>query len=80
MYSGTMKFTTFGGANDVVMEGLGPKKGYHDLGITSGLPVWNETIQDFENKVTGEEKLKFHETKVFGFREYEKYLPAWYLA
>ncbi|MGI6735430.1 MAG: Ig-like domain-containing protein [Bacilli bacterium] len=75
--NGTMKFSTNGGANDLVMEGSTPVKGYYDLTKTGGTPVWNEDLQDFENKVTGEENTKFHDTKVFTFRGYTSYLPAW---
>lgn len=77
MPNGTMKFTTHGGATDVTMEGTPTRHGYYDLTLTSGLPIWNESLNNFENKVTGEEQKKFHETKVFAFREYESYLPAW---
>ena len=31
----------------------------------------------FENKVTGEENYRLHETKVFEFRNYIQYLPTW---
>ena len=33
------------------------------------------SIQDFENRVTGEENFKLHQTKAFIFRDYIKYLP-----
>ena len=46
--------------------------------LTGGVPVWNEELQDFENKVTGEENLRLHETKIFKFRGYQQYLPDWY--
>ena len=49
-------------------------KGYYDIEKTGGKGVWNETLQDFENKVTGEENLKFSETKAFKFRGYDKFL------
>ena len=45
--------------------------------LTNGVAVWNETLQDFENKVTGEENCKLHETKAFQFRGYNQYLPDW---
>jgi len=47
------------------------------LTLTDNTPVWNETLKDFENKVTGEENLRLHETKVFEFRNYIQYLPKW---
>ncbi|HOM32246.1 MAG TPA: Ig-like domain-containing protein [Bacilli bacterium] len=78
--NGTMKFTTYGGANDLVMNGSTPLRHYYDLTLTNGEPVWNEELQDFENKVTGEENTKFHETKIFTFRGYTEYLPAWVTA
>ncbi len=77
MPSGTMKFTTYGGAHDVVMTGSPTRTGYYDLTLTGGSPVWDEEIHDWKNKVTGEENFKLHETKVFGFRGYEQYLPEW---
>ncbi len=80
MPNGTMKFTTHGGATDMTFTGSAPLRGYYDLTLTGGSPVWNEALGDFENKVSGEEQKKFHETKVFAFREYEKYLPAWLTA
>ena len=33
--------------------------------------------QDFENRVTGEENFKLHETKIFQVRGYQQYLPSW---
>ena len=39
--------------------------------------TWNEDLKDFENRVTGEENLKLHETKAFVVRGYTPYLPAW---
>ncbi|MDI9504393.1 MAG: Ig-like domain-containing protein [Bacillota bacterium] len=75
--NGTMKFSTYGRANDLVMEGSTPLRGYYDLTITGGTPVWNDELQDFENKVTGEENTKLHETKIFEFRGYNSYLPSW---
>ncbi len=80
MPAGTMKFTTFGGETDLIMEGTETIRGYYDLTKTAGVAVWDEALGDFKNKVTGEEKKKFHETKVFSFREYEKYLPPWVTA
>ena len=74
--NGTMKFTSYG-EDDFTFEGSTPKKGYYDLTLTGGLPVWDETIKDFKNKVTGEENFKLHESKVFVFRDYIKYLPEW---
>ena len=73
--NGTMKFTTYG-QNDFVFTGSPTIKGYYDLTKTGGKAVWNEELQDFENKVTGEENLRLHETKIFEFRGYIKYLPA----
>lgn len=75
--NGTMKFTTYGEDN-FVFTGSPTMKGYYDLTLTGGIPVWNEELQDFENKVTGEENLRLHETKIFKFRGYEQYLPEWY--
>ena len=77
MTCGTMKFTTHGKETDLKLTGSPTRRGYYDLSLTNGVPVWNEALGDFENKVTGEEQTKFHETKVFAFREYEKYLPPW---
>lgn len=74
--NGTMKFTSFG-EDDFTFEGSTPLRGYYDLTLTNGTPVWDETIQDFQNKVTGEENCKLHETKMFVFRDYIKYLPEW---
>ena len=71
-----MKFTSYG-KNDFTFEGSTPLKGYYDLSLTDGKAVWNDTLNDFENKVTGEENFKLHETKVFLFRNYVKYLPEW---
>lgn len=73
--NGTMKFTSYG-ENDFTFTGSTPNKGYYDLSIT-GKPVWNDLLNDFENKVSGEENFKFHQTKVFKFRGYQKYLPEW---
>ena len=76
MTNGTMKFTSYG-ENDFIFTGSATIKGYYDLTLTNGVAVWNEELQDFENKVTGEENYKLHETKVFQFRGYEQYLPDW---
>ena len=75
--NGTMKFTSYG-ANDFDFQGSPTKKGYYDLTLTNGVGVWDDSINDFKNKVTGEENLKLHETKVFQFRNYNEYLPDWY--
>lgn len=75
--NGTMKFTTYG-EDSFVFSGSPTIKGYYDLTLTNGVPVWNEELQDFENKVTGEENLRLHETKIFQFRGYAQYLPDWY--
>ena len=74
--NGTMKFTSYG-KNDFEFQGSATMKGYYDLTLTNNTPVWNEEKQDFENKVTGEENFKLHETKVFQFRNYVQYLPKW---
>ena len=74
--NGTMKFTTYG-ENDFVFTGSKTLRGYYDLTITDGVAKWNSSINDFENKVTGEENYKLHESKVFVFRDYIKYLPDW---
>ena len=74
--NGTMKFTTYG-EDDFIFTGSTPWKGYYDLSLTGGVAVWNETISDFENKVTGEENKRLHETKMFIFRDYIQYLPDW---
>lgn len=74
--NGTMKFTSYG-ENDFIFTGSKTMKGYYDLSITNGKPVWNDELNDFENKVTGEENYKLHETRVFQFRGYTKYLPQW---
>lgn len=75
--NGTMKFTTYG-EDSFTFQGSPTMKGYYNLTLTNGVPVWNEELQDFENKVTGEENLRLHETKIFKFRGYEQYLPEWY--
>ena len=74
--NGTMKFTSYG-TNDFTFTGSATMKGYYDLSVTGGKAVWNSEIGDFENKVTGEENFRLHETKVFVFRDYIKYLPDW---
>jgi hypothetical protein len=74
--NGTMKFTTYG-EDDFTFQGSATMKGYYDLTLTGGNPVWNAELQDFDNKVTGEENFRLHETKVFVFRDYIKYLPEW---
>lgn len=74
--NGTMKFTTYG-KNDFEFSGSKPLKGYYDLSLTNGVAKWNAELGDFENKVTGEENCRLHETKVFIFREYVQYLPEW---
>ena len=74
--NGTMKFTTYG-TNDFEFSGSPTMRGYYDLTLTNGSPVWNSEKQDFENKVTGEENFRLHETKVFVFRGYIQYLPEW---
>jgi beta-lactamase superfamily II metal-dependent hydrolase len=76
MVNGTMKFTTYG-EDDFTFQGSPTLKGYYDLTLTDGVAVWNSTINDFENKVTGEENFKLHESKVFKFRGYAQYLPQW---
>lgn len=74
--NGTMKFTTYG-KNDFTFTGSATMKGYYDLTLTNGTAVWDDSINDFKNKVTGEENFKLHESKVFVFRDYIKYLPDW---
>lgn len=74
--NGTMKFVTYG-KNDFEFYGSKTMRGYYDLSLTGGNAVWNATLNDFENKVTGEENFKLHESKVFIFRDYVKYLPEW---
>lgn len=74
--NGTMKFTTYGN-DDFTFQGSTPIKGYYDLTKTGGAAVWNEEAQDFENRVTGEENFKLHQTKAFVFRNYIQYLPDW---
>lgn len=74
--NGTMKFTTYG-TDSFTFEGSPTKKGYYDLTLTNGTPVWDEELGRYKNKVTGEENFKFHETKVFKFRNYISILPKW---
>ncbi len=74
--NGTMKFTTYG-EDDFTFSGSPTMKGYYDLSLTGGVGVWNPEINDFNNKVTGEENKRLHETKVFIFRDYVQYLPDW---
>lgn len=74
--NGTMKFTTYGEDN-FVFEGSATIKGYYDLTLTDGKAVWNEELQDFENRVVGEENFKLHQSKVFVFRGYISLLPQW---
>ena len=71
--NGTMKFSTYG-TNDFTFEGSPTLRGYYDLTLTGGTPVWNAELKDFENRVTGEENLRFHETKIFKFRGYESFV------
>lgn len=75
--NGTMKFVTYG-EDDFEFYGSPTLKGYYDLSLTGGVAVWNNELNDFENKVTGEENLRLHETKIFEFRGYYQYLPDWY--
>jgi hypothetical protein len=74
--NGTMKFTSYGEDN-FTFQGSATMKGYYDLSLTGGDPVWNAELQDFENKVTGEENFRLHESKVFVFHNYIQYLPEW---
>lgn len=86
--NGTMKFET-DGRNDYTFQGSTPWTGYYDLTLTNGVGVWDDTLDggvdvdgnplkgDFKNKVKGEENKRLHETKVFQFRKYIKYLPTW---
>lgn len=72
MTAGTMCFAT-DGSNDVTsFTGSPTNRGYYDY---EGTPVWNEELNRYEGKVTGEENLKLHQTKVFKFRGYEDLLP-----
>ena len=74
MVNGTMCFTSHG-ENDFTFKGSPTLKGYYDLTLTDGVGVWDEESSNWKNKVTGEENLKLHETKVFQFRGYEQFLP-----
>ena len=74
--NGTVKFTSYG-EDDFTFEGSKTMKGYYDLTLTGRQPIQNEQLQDFENKVTGEENYRLHESKVFEFRNYIPYLPDW---
>ena len=74
--NGTMVFTSYG-ENNFEFRGSATIRGYYDLTLTGGVAVWNSAINDFNNKVTGEENFKLHESKVFIFRDYIKYLPEW---
>ncbi len=74
MVNGTMCFTSYG-ENDFTFKGSPTLKGYYDLTLTDGVGVWDDSINDWKNKVTGEENKKLHETKVFKFRGYDQYLP-----
>ena len=74
--NGTMKFTSYG-ENDFIFTGSKTMKGYYDLSLTNGKPGWNDELKDFENKISGEENYKLHETRGFQFRGYTKYLPQW---
>lgn len=68
--NGTMCYSTYG-ENSYTFQGSPTLKGYYDLSKTNGTGVWNEELQDFENRVTGEENKKFHETVAFKARGYE---------
>lgn len=61
--NGDMSFTTYGGADDIIFKGSPTIKGYY---------IQDETGK--YNKVTGEENLKFVNTKLFKLRGYEQYL------
>lgn len=74
--NGTMKFTSYG-EDDFTFTGSPTMKGYYDLTLTNNQAVWNDSLNDFENKVTGEENCRLHETKIFQFRDYVQYLPEW---
>lgn len=67
--NGTMCYSTKG-TNSYTFTGSTPLKGYYDLSTTNGVGVWDDTIQDFKNRVTGEENKKLHETVVFKAREW----------
>lgn len=74
--NGTMKFESYG-TDSFTFKGSPTMKGYYDLTLTDGVAVWNEELNDFENKVTGEDNLRLHETKMFQIRNYISYLPEW---
>ncbi|MFA5660134.1 MAG: hypothetical protein WC968_01890 [Bacilli bacterium] len=73
--NGTMKFSTKG-EHGYTFSGTVPKRGYYDVS-SNDKAIWNETLQDFEARVTGEETKRLHETKVFSIRDYVNYLPQW---
>ena len=68
--NGTMCYTTYG-EDSYTFQGSTPLKGYYDLSKTDGVGFWNDELQDWENRVTGEENKKFHETVAFKARGYE---------
>ncbi len=72
--NGTMCFKSHG-ENDFEFSGSPTMNGYYDLTKTNGVGEWDEKANDWKNKVTGEENLKFSDTKAFKFRGYDKYLP-----
>lgn len=74
MPNGTIKFTTDGKDEAPQMQGSPTNRGYY-LPV-EGQYVWNDQENRFENKVTGEENKKLHETEIFKIRGYEKYLPT----
>lgn len=61
--NGDMRFATYGVKGDVTFRGSPTLKGYYEL--VGGSYV----------KVTGEDDLRFHETKAFKARGYDQYLP-----
>ncbi len=71
--NGTMKFTSYG-TDSFTFSGSPTIKGYYDYENNNDA-VWNEELNDWENKVTGEENLRFHETRMFALRGYEDLLP-----
>lgn len=73
--NGTMCYSTTG-ENKYTFTGSTPLKGYYDLSKTGGVGEWDESIQDFKNRVTGEENKKFHETVCFKARGYDKYIEG----
>lgn len=74
MTNGTVRFTTDGADVAPQVQGSPTVRGYY-LPV-NGQYVWNEEEQRFENKVTGEENKKLHETEVFKIRGYDKFLPS----